>query len=129
MGPPQHQAFEAAKHLLTSSAVLVHFSDQKELIVACDTSSYGVGTVLFHRGPDGTEKPIAYAIRALAPGQRHYTQLDKEALAIVVVFASSTSIYMGVTSQFYTITGVYNIYLGNIMPFPPWQHLAFKSGQ
>ena len=96
VGPSQHQAFEAAKHLLTSSAVLVHFSDQKELIVACDTSSYGVGTVSFQRGPDGTEKPIANAIWALAPGERHYSQLDRKPWQLL--WCSQ------VTSQFYSLS-------------------------
>ena len=34
-GPPRRQAFQAAKHLLTSSALLAHYSDQKEFTVAC----------------------------------------------------------------------------------------------
>ena len=82
-GQAQRQAFEAAKHLLTSSALLAHYSEQKKLVVACDASSYGVGAVLSHQEPDGTEKPSAYASRALAPAERRYSQLDKEALAIV----------------------------------------------
>ena len=76
-------AVVARTHVLTSSALLVHYSEQKKLVVACDTSSYGVGAVLSHQEPDGTEKPIAYASRALAPAEWCYSQLDKEALAIV----------------------------------------------
>ena len=39
--------------------------------------------VLAHRFDDSTEQPIAFLSRALAPAERRYSQLDKEALAIV----------------------------------------------
>ena len=39
--------------------------------------------VLSHQLPDGSDQPIAYASRSLAPAECKYSQLDKEALAIL----------------------------------------------
>ena len=82
-GPKQDESFKASKHLLSSSKVLVHFDAKKDLLLACDTSPYGVWAVLSHRMPDGTEKPIAFASRSLASAERKYSQLEKEGLAVV----------------------------------------------
>ena len=82
-GPEQQKAFQEAKAQLTSSCLLVHFDPDRELILACDASPYGVGAVLSHRMDDGSDKPIAFASRSLAPAERKYAQLDKEGLAIV----------------------------------------------
>lgn len=79
----EEKAFCASKDLLTSSALLVHFNPELELILMCDASSYGVGAVLAHRMPDGSERPIGYASRSLSASQRNYSQLEKEALALV----------------------------------------------
>ena len=82
-GDEQQRAFQEVKKLLTSECLLVHFDPDKELILACDASPYGVGAVLSHRSEDGREQPIAFASRSLAAAEKKYSQLEKEGLAIV----------------------------------------------
>ena len=51
--------------------------------MACDTLSYGVGAVIAHVMPDGSEKPVAYASRTLSKSGKNYAYIVKEALAII----------------------------------------------
>ena len=82
-GVAQDEAFQQAKGQLTLPGFLVHYDPRKELLLSCDASPYGVGAVLSHRMDDGSERPVAYASRSLAPAERKYAQLEKEGLAIV----------------------------------------------
>ena len=52
------EVFATIKELLQSSSLLVHCDDKKPLLLACDTSPYGIGVVLSHYMDDGSEKPI-----------------------------------------------------------------------
>ena len=81
----EHQeAFDSAKKLLQSETLLVHFNPELKLVLASDASNYGIGAVLSHEMPDGTERPIGYVSRSLNSAERNYSTIDKEALAIIV---------------------------------------------
>ena len=77
------KAFEACKEGLTSDSLLVHYDLNRELRLACDASSYGLGAVLSHIMDDSQESPIAYASRTLSSSERNYAQIKREALSIV----------------------------------------------
>ena len=82
-GTAQRNAFQVLKQQLMSAEVLVHFNPELPLILSCDESPYGVGAVLAHRMNDGTERPVAFASRSLAPAEKNYSQLDREGLSVI----------------------------------------------
>ena len=82
-GTIHQKAFAQSKALLSSSKVLAHYDPQLPIIVSSDASAYGIGSVLSHRMPDGSEKPVAFASRSLSPAEKKYAQLEKEALALI----------------------------------------------
>ena len=82
-GRQQERAFQESRKLLLSSQLLVHFDSTLEICLACDASAYGIGVVLSHRMPDGTEKPVGFASRTLTTAEKNYLQIEKEALACV----------------------------------------------
>ena len=64
--------------------LLIHFDLQKSLVLACDVSPYGVGAVLSHILPDGSEKPITYSSSTLSSSEKNYSQIEKESLVIIL---------------------------------------------
>lgn len=79
----QEEAFKKAKEAFVSNQVLAHFDPKLPIVLATDASSYGVGAVLSHAYPDGTERVIQYASQTLSGTQQKYVQIDKEAYSII----------------------------------------------
>ena len=82
-GEEEEKAWRKIKKLLSSAEVLCHYNPVLPIRLACDASSFGVAAVLSHLMPDGGERPVAYASKSLSDAEKNYSQLDKEALAIV----------------------------------------------
>ncbi|XP_018395972.1 PREDICTED: uncharacterized protein K02A2.6-like, partial [Cyphomyrmex costatus] len=77
------RAFNSAKQAFCNDKILVSFNPNLPIVLATDASPYGVGAVLSHVYPNGTERVIEYASNTLNDTQRKYTQIDKEAYAII----------------------------------------------
>jgi hypothetical protein len=82
-GTIQQGAFQRAKDQLSGDTILVHYSPDLPLVLSSDASSFGLGAILAHRMPGGGERPIAFASRKLNAAECNYSQVEKEALAIM----------------------------------------------
>lgn len=82
-GAKEQTAFQRLQDLLGTDAVLAHFDPAQLMGISCDASEGGIGAVLFHCYADGAERPIANASKTLTNTQRRYSQIQKEALAVV----------------------------------------------
>ena len=109
--PKQHSSFEKLKTELARQRVLTHFDDKRELFLATDASEYGVAAVLFHKATPEVgsnikaqtgEKVISYASRTLSTAERNYSQIDKEALAIIFGIKKYDKYLMGRHFTLYT---------------------------
>lgn len=76
------QSFRKIRKELVSDRILVHYNPKLPVILSVGASPTGLGAFLAHE-INGQEKPIAFASRVLTQSERNYSQIDKEALAIV----------------------------------------------
>ena len=54
----QQLVFSTAKDQLSSAELLVYYDPDRELLLSCDASPYGIGAVLLQITPDKEKKPI-----------------------------------------------------------------------
>ena len=77
------QAFQRAKECLMADPVMAHYDINLPVVLECDASAKGIGAVLYHVYPDNSRRPVVYVSRALSSAEPHYSQSEREALAIV----------------------------------------------
>lgn len=61
--------------------------------IVCDAGPYGVGAIL-NKIEAGIERPIYMVSASLSPAERNYSQLHREALAIVFAFKKFHKFYI-----------------------------------
>ena len=81
-GVKQEDSFKKSKEILLNSDTLVHFDPKLTLVVVAVSSAYGIRDVLCHF-IDNVERPICFVSHTLTVTECNYSQLEKEALAMV----------------------------------------------
>ena len=71
------KCLEDVKQVLMQSLVLKFFDPRKKTVLPCDASVSGVGACHLQDG-----HRLAYASRALTPGETNYAQIEKDLLSI-----------------------------------------------
>ncbi|XP_073944611.1 uncharacterized protein [Choristoneura fumiferana] len=67
-----YAAYAAIKQALTREPVLAHYDSALPLVLAVDSSSYGLGAVLAHVYSDGSERVVCCASRTLTDAECKY---------------------------------------------------------
>ena len=76
--PTHDKAFETVQKLVAEATVLAFYNPEEELTIQCDASQSWLDAVLLQ-----SDRPVAYASRALTDPETRYAQIEKELLAIV----------------------------------------------
>ena len=82
-GVKEKESFDKLKALLTLDQVLAFYDPNLPLRIDTDASSVGLGVVMSHVYPDGSERPVEFHSRTLTEAERKYSQIEKEALSII----------------------------------------------
>ena len=78
----EETAFQTLKTLLTKHTKMAYFNPKARTEIVVDASPFGLGAILTQQ--IGAENHIiAYASRALTDVESRYSQIEREALAVV----------------------------------------------
>uniref|UniRef100_A0A0A9W9U6 RNA-directed DNA polymerase n=3 Tax=Lygus hesperus TaxID=30085 RepID=A0A0A9W9U6_LYGHE len=82
-GPLQQKCFNKIKTILSKDNSLALYDPKKPITLSCDASQKGLGAVLLQPCPvSGNLRPVYYCSRTLQPAEKHYANIEREALAI-----------------------------------------------
>ena len=78
----QEASFQHIKEELAKPSILVLYDTTAPTEISTDASAYGLGAVLLQQHGDDW-KPVAFTSRSMTDTERRYSQIEKEALALV----------------------------------------------
>lgn len=110
------EAFVKLKDLLINAPILWHFDDKKPIVVSVDASPFGLGAVFAHTDDQGQEHAVTFASKTLSKTQRRYSQINREALALVFAV---TRFHQYLAGRKFTITTDHKPLLGIFNPTKP----------
>lgn len=79
----QQKAFNQIKKLLTNAPTLARYDYSKNIIIRADASGYGLGSALLQENKESEREVVVYASRTLSKTEKKYSQIEKEALALM----------------------------------------------
>ena len=101
--PICQQAFTQVKELLSSAPVLAAPRLDHPFRLQVDASDVGAGAVLLQVDEKGVEKPVCFFSKKFKGYQRHYSVIEKEALALVLAL-QHFDVYVGSGSKLVVYT-------------------------
>ena len=69
--------------MIMTTPVLAYYLPDARMVVSVDASSFGIGAVLLQVQENGHQAPVTYISRSLSEDKQCFSQIEKEALAIV----------------------------------------------
>lgn len=79
----EEEAFIKIKSMISTDITLAHYKPEKDLILSCDASPYGIGAVLQQPQENGILLPLFFVSRTLTAAEKNYPQIEREGLSIV----------------------------------------------
>ena len=80
----REHALKQLKNDLVEAPVTAYFDPDKPTEISVDASPVGLGAILAQSDPvTGNKHVVAYASRSLTPVEQRYSQMEREALAVV----------------------------------------------
>lgn len=93
----QEKAFKDIKEVLSGDQVLAHYDNKREVELYADASKNGLGACIKQEG-----RPVAYASRSLTTGEREWSQMERELLAVVFACERFEQYIYGKTVEAFT---------------------------
>ena len=76
-------AYEKIKGEIAKDCTMAYYNPQQKTVVTVDASPMGLGGILSNVDEKGNVRNVAFASRSLTPVEQRYSQVEREALAVV----------------------------------------------